>query len=226
MFIIPAIIAFVGVNRDPMLADSIGLGDERRILSEGRTWTNIPVGQRPYASAFIMQNNIRISILAFGGGMLFGLFTVYVLTTNGMMIGATLGLAAHYGMGSSLIQFISGHGVIELSVIFISGGAGLHLGWALFNPGRFSRRDSVVLAARRSLPLVVSALPLLVIAGLIEGFFSPSNAPFWTHIAVGAVSGLILYSYLLLVGWKMPESTQPLAAQYAAAETVESRSAL
>jgi len=206
LFIVPAVIGYVATNRTPQIADSLGLGEQRRILAEQRTWTNISVNQRPYASAFIMQNNIRIAILAFGGGMLFGLFTVYVLISNGMLIGATLGLAAHYGMGASLLQFISGHGVIELSVIFISGGAGLHIGWALFNPGRFTRRDSVTLAVRRALPLVLAALPLLVIAGLIEGFFSPGDAPFWSHIAVGGFTGLLLYTYLLLVGWEKPDS--------------------
>jgi uncharacterized membrane protein SpoIIM required for sporulation len=142
-----------------------------------------------------------VAILAFGGGIVLGLFSVYVLVTNGLIVGAVLGLAAHYDMGQSLLGFMSGHGVIELSVIFIASGAGLQLGWALLNPGRYSRRDALGLAARRAVILVISAVPLLIIAGTIEGLFSPSTAiPFSTHVAMGLFTGVLLYAYLLLAG--------------------------
>jgi uncharacterized membrane protein SpoIIM required for sporulation len=123
------------------------------------------------------------------------------------MIGAVLGLAAHFGMGQTLIEFIVGHGVIELSVIFFAGGAGLQLGWALFNPGNYSRRDALGLAARKAVFLVLAAVPLLIIAGLIEGFISPSDAALPVHIAVGIISGIILYGYLIFVGRE--KSSQP-----------------
>lgn len=200
LFTVPAVISYRLAYINPDIAEPLNLVVMSETLADSETWTDIPVEQRPYASAFIMSNNIRVAILAFGGGITFGLFTVYILISNGLVIGGVLGLAAHYGMNHVLVEFIIGHGVIELSVIFIAGGAGLQLGWALFNPGPYSRRDALGLAARRALYLVIATIPLLVIAGLIEGFISPSDASFTMSVAVGLISGVILYSYLILTG--------------------------
>jgi uncharacterized membrane protein SpoIIM required for sporulation len=182
------------------VADTLGLADQRDTLANHDTWTKIPIQQRPYASATIMSNNIRVAVMAFGGGISLGLFTIYALAMNGLILGGVMGLAAHYGMGTTLLEFVVGHGVIELSVIFIAGGAGLQLGWALLNPGPYSRRDALALAARRAFLLVLAAVPLLIIAGIIEGFLSPSEAPLAVHVLVGVSSGVLLYLYLGLAG--------------------------
>src|SRR5215210_1718444 len=49
----------------------------------GNDW--LPSGERPVASTAIMTNNIRVSIVAFAGGILLGLLTLYVLFINGIM---------------------------------------------------------------------------------------------------------------------------------------------
>lgn len=210
LFAVPALIAYGLTLTNPAIADIFGLADQRQTLSEHDTWTRIPVNERPYASAFIMSNNIRVALLAFGGGIAFGLFSVYMLAYNGLAFGGIMGLAAHYQMGQSLLSFVFAHGVIELSVIFIASGAGLQLGYALLNPGRYTRLDALGVAARRALILVLSAFPLLIIAGTIEGFLSPSDAPFMVHIGVGLVSGILLYSYLLLTGRRLNRSPKVL----------------
>lgn len=206
LFMIPAAVSFRLAFVNPAVADTFGLGDQRDILANSDTWTEIPAAQRPGFSAFIMSNNIRVALLAFGGGMTFGLFTIYILVFNGLIIGSILGLAYHYGMGMELFGFVIGHGVIELSIIFIAGGAGLQLGWALLNPGRYSRRDALVGAARRAMTLAVIAIPFLIGAGFIEGFISPSDipTPLWLRVTVGLVSGGLMYAYLLLLGHEKP----------------------
>jgi uncharacterized membrane protein SpoIIM required for sporulation len=210
MFLVPAVIGFTLAANNPSIAAPLGLEAQREILSEGDVWVDIPIEDRPYTSTLVMTNNIRVAILAFAGGVGFGLFTAYVLMTNGLSIGATLGLAAHYGMGSSLVEFIVGHGMIELSVIFIAGGAGLQLGWALLNPGPYTRRDALALAARRAITLVMCALPLLFVAGLIEGYVSPSSFPFIGKLALSLLTGVVLYGYLLLTNRKLDEGKLPV----------------
>ena len=200
LFIVPAIIGYRLAYTNPDSADLFGLAAQREALADQEIWTDIPLEERPFMSAFIMSNNIRIAILAFGGGISFGLFTIYVLTINGLTIGAVMGLAAHYGMGQSLLAFVIAHGVIELSVVFIAGGAGLQLAWALLNPGPYSRRDSLALAARRAVTLAVVSIPLLIIAGLIEGFISPSELSFAARAGVGIGTGILLYGYLGFAG--------------------------
>jgi len=95
---------------------------------------------------------------------------------------------------------VAAHGPIELTVIFIAGGCGLMLGWAMLRPGLLTRRDSVMLAGRQTIVLIGGCVPLLVIAGLIEGFISPSDLPGYVKAAVALADGTVLYAYLLLAG--------------------------
>jgi uncharacterized membrane protein SpoIIM required for sporulation len=153
-----------------------------------------------------MQNNIRVSFMAFGSGVLAGLLTTWIMVFNGLMLGGLTGLTAHYGIGFDLWNFVIGHGVIELSVIFMAGGAGLTLGWAIISPGLHRRRDALTIAARKSINLILGCIPLLIIAGTIEGFISPAeNIPWPVKWGVGLGTGLLLYSYLIFAGRKAPE---------------------
>ncbi|NDJ60704.1 MAG: stage II sporulation protein M [Chloroflexi bacterium] len=208
LFIVPGVVGYRLAFVNPDVAEPLGLSGIRATLEEQEIWTEIPVEERPYASTFIMGNNIRVALLAFGGGVLFGVFTVYILITNGLIIGAVLGLATHYGLGDALWSFVIGHGFVELSVIFIAGGAGLQLGWALLNPGYYRRLDALGQAARRAVTLAVMSVPFLIAAGLIEGFISPTDLPFAVKLSVGLGSGALLYAYLLLAGRSDVRTTQ------------------
>ncbi len=206
MFFLPALMAGLIVRADP---DSAGwlLPPEVRqlesVMQEQELWTQIPIEERPYAASFIMRNNIQVSFLAFGLGALGGVFTLWVLVLNGLILGGITGLTSHYGLGFDLWTFVVGHGVVELSVIVMAGGAGLSVGWALLRPGLLRRRDALTQAAGRSVRLLVGAVPLLVIAGLIEGFLSPAvSVPWGVKWGVGVLSGVVLYAYLFLGGRK------------------------
>jgi uncharacterized membrane protein SpoIIM required for sporulation len=138
--------------------------------------------------------------------------TLWIMVFNGLLLGSVTGLTAHYGVAFELWTFVIGHGVVELSVIFIAGGAGLMLGWSVIQPGLLRRRDALALAGRRAVRLIVGCVPLLVLAGLIEGFISPNeNLPAAVKWAVGLGSGLLLYSYLYFAGREQePESNHAL----------------
>lgn len=212
LFMIPGIIGFRLTTLNPDFAEPLGLSAQRELLEDQDLWTDIPLEARSYASTFIMSNNIRVALLAFGGGITFGAFTVYILMMNGLIIGATLGLATYYGAGQELLDFIFAHGVIELSVIFMAGGAGLMIGWAMLNPGMLTRRDSLNVAAQRAVKLAIIGMPILVIAGLIEGFISPSELSFAAKVAVGLLTGLVMYSYLLWSGRQTFNNSPALAS--------------
>ncbi len=204
LFVLPALAAGVSTALDPNSGYWLlpaGYGALLETIAEQELWTDIPVGDRPYASAFIMTNNIQVSFLAFGGGMLAGLLTIWVMVFNGLMLGGLTGATLHYGVGFELWTFVIGHGMIELSVIFIAGGAGLMLGWALLRPGWLRRRDALMVAGKQAVKLLVGCVPLLVVAGLIEGFLSPAETVSWPlKWGVGLGTGLALHLYLLLAG--------------------------
>ena len=207
---LPAIIAGFLTNWQPDASTWLlpaNVQELRPGIENQELWTNIPVEERPYTSAFIMSNNIQVSFMAFGGGITAGLFSLYILIFNGLLLGGITGLTAHYDVGFELWTFVIGHGVIELSAIFIAGGSGLMLGWAIIQPGLLKRGDAVMLAARKAVRLIIGCVPILIVAGLIEGFISPNeNIPWPVKWSVGVVTGVLLYGYLLLAGRHAKES--------------------
>jgi uncharacterized membrane protein SpoIIM required for sporulation len=173
----------------------------RQLIEDHQLWTDIPIEERPYAASFVMRNNIQVAFFSFGGGVLAGLPSIYLLAENGLILGGLLGLAFHYGIGFELLTFVIGHGILELTVIMIAGGAGLGLGWAVIHPGFLRRGDALRLAASQSVWLVLGCIPLLIIAGIIEGFISPSNEiPWMIKLTVGLISILCLQAYVWLAG--------------------------
>lgn len=204
LVLLPALLAGFITNANPAAAGAILPPQVQRLIpeiEEQKLWTDIPIEERPYASSFIMTNNIRVSFLAFASGVTAGLLTVYVLIFNGLLLGGLTGLTAHYGVGLELWHFVIGHGVIELSTIFIAGGSGLMLGWAIIHPGLLRRRDALAQAAQKAVKLIIACVPILVVAGLIEGFISPNeNIHPLIKWGVGLTTGLLLYGYLLLAG--------------------------
>ena len=158
------------------------------------------VQDAPFAAAFIIQNNIRVALICFAGGMLLGIPTAFILLTNGWMLG-TVAAAVH--LGGYDFQFwslILPHGVLELSVIVISGGTGLMLGDAILRPGQLRRGEALARVAVRAVLLALGAASLLIIAGTLEAFVSPSSLPDGLKLAIGAGVGVLLYSWLILAG--------------------------
>jgi uncharacterized membrane protein SpoIIM required for sporulation len=125
---------------------------------------------------------------------------------NGLMLGTVAGLSAQYGFSDRLWGFIAAHASIELSVIFFAGGAGLQLAWAMLHPGILSRGTALRMAAQRAIIIMLGCVPLLMLAGTIEAFISPSSLPVWVKLAVSLGTGVALYSYLLGVGRTRPAS--------------------
>ena len=169
----PAILSYLAVlsnmRNAQTLLDSATYQSVSSYAQQGKLWTEIPGVERSLAAATIMTNNIQVAIVAFGGGLLLGLLTLYVLVTNGVQLGAIFGILSHYGIAGQLLAFVSGHGVIELSVICLAGGAGFMIADAILRPGMLTRGEAISQAARRAVLLLLGGATLLIVAGTIEG---------------------------------------------------------
>lgn len=161
-----------------------------------RNWTEAVNNANPLASTSIQTNNINVTFLAFAGGALAGLGTLWVLMQNGLLLGMVMGLCIRYRFWE-IPTFIAAHGVIELTAIFIAGGAGLMISKALLMPGDLSRIDALVTNGVLAVKLILGTIPMLLIAGLIEGFISPAHIPSSIKFAISAMSALAMAIYFL-----------------------------
>lgn len=180
LFLMPAVGSFFAVVHDTKFATlEVAKGhplvseDMWNMIQRKKLWTDSVQDSSPTAFSLIATNNIRISIMAFVFGITFGIGTVYVLIFNGLSIGTVFGLCQAHGMADRLSQFVAPHGVLELTAIFISGAAGLVIGKALLFPGQYKRIDAFKRACRTALGLFSGTVPILFVAGSIEGFVSP-----------------------------------------------------
>jgi uncharacterized membrane protein SpoIIM required for sporulation len=159
-------------------------------------WTHSIVSVKPMATSAIMTNNLSVSFVTFAGGILFGLLTLFSLFNNGLMLGV-IGTACHqYGMSVQLWSFVAAHGSLELPSILIAGAAGLRLGHAMLFPASLRWKESIARGGIEATRLVSGIIPLLVIAGCLEGFFSPSQAPVWLKFTVGGLLFTLLNLWL------------------------------
>ncbi len=134
-------------------------------------------------SGFILGNNVKAALGAFGLGLTAGLGTILVLFLNGMMMGVFLGVGHTHGALLDMVAVVAPHGVLELSAFAIAAGAGLVMGAALIAPGDLTRGESLSRAARQALRLALGAALLLVPAALVEGLLSPqSTGPFGSNL--------------------------------------------
>jgi uncharacterized membrane protein SpoIIM required for sporulation len=161
-------------------------------------------GHRSLFSAQLMQNNIRVSIMALALGMTFGLGTFLLLFYNGIILGAVAFDYIADGQTVFLLGWLLPHGSIELPAIFLAGQAGLVLGHALIGFGsELAFRDRLRLVGPDLVTLIAGVAIMLVWAGLIEAFFSQYHEPMLPYglkIAFGSLELIVLTLYLSRAG--------------------------
>jgi len=163
-------------------------------------WTDSIVGVKPYESSRIMTNNMSVSFIAFAFGITAGLGTIYMMAFNGLLIGV-IGVACGLsGMSLQLWSFVAPHGVLELPAIFIAGGAGFRIAQGLLFPGVLPRRDSLARAGTEAVQLLLGTVPILIIAGTIEAFVSPTELAIPLKFTLAAALFVLLNVYLFGVG--------------------------
>ena len=169
-------------------------------IDRHQMWTHSIVGIKPQASSAIMTNNMSVGFTAFALGITGGLGTIYMMAMNGLLIGV-IGVACWFaGMSLPLWSFVAPHGVLELPAIFIAGGAGFRIAQGLLFPGVLPRRDSLARAGTEAVQLLLGTIPILIIAGTIEAFVSPTELAISLKFTMAASLFVLLNVYLFGVG--------------------------
>jgi uncharacterized membrane protein SpoIIM required for sporulation len=169
------------------VAESIG-----RTRDAGDDWTMF---------GFYISNNVGIAFQCFASGLAAGLGSIFFLVYNGAMFGAVAGYLTERGLGDTFFSFVVTHGSFELTAIALSGAAGLKLGHSLLKPGRRTRGESLVFAARECVVIIYGVTAMLVVAAAVEAFWSSSSwVPREAKYGVAAACWLAVFAYLALQG--------------------------
>jgi uncharacterized membrane protein SpoIIM required for sporulation len=159
--------------------------------------------QTPFA-AFLMTNNVRVSVFAMAAGMTYGVGTVAVLFGNGVLLGAVCADYVQAGVGGFLAGWLLPHGAVEIPAILLAGQAGLVLAGALVGWGDRRRlRQRLRQVAADVVTLIGGTSLLLVWAACVEAFLSQYHAPvipYWAKVGFGAVELAVLVAFLVRCG--------------------------
>lgn len=197
LFILGALVAWWYAWQDPTFM-SIAVPEHliKTVRDEQKLWMGSIVGIEPLASSSIMVNNLSVSFGAVAGGITAGAYTAYLMVFNGLLIGAVATLVGQNNLAYPFWAFVFPHGSLELPAIFFAGGAGFLLGRAILFPGKYRRSDALKFYGSQAVKLLFGIIPMLIIAGTIEGFFSPSpNVPEPLKYLVGMTLFVFLVAY-------------------------------
>jgi uncharacterized membrane protein SpoIIM required for sporulation len=206
-FMVGGLIAWWFAWQDPnFLALIVPQSMIEKVRDKHELWMGSILGTEPLAASGIMINNLAVCFRAVAGGITAGLFTILILFFNGLSIGAVATLVGQNDLAYPFWAFVFPHGSLELPAIFISGGAGLLIGRGLVFPGQYRRRDALRIYGLQAAKLVMGIVPMLVIAGTIEGFFSPQEViPSAFKYLVGTGIFILFIFYSLRSSTSAPE---------------------
>lgn len=149
---------------------------------------------------FYVMNNVSIGFRTFAMGILLGIGALAIIAFNALSIGAVFGHLTQVGFHEPLLSFIAGHSSFELTAITLAGVAGMRLGLAVLAPGGHTRVAALRLATPGALTLVYGFASMLIIAAVIEAFWSPTQLPLQYKLQVGAALWFLHLLYFGLVG--------------------------
>lgn len=158
-------------------------------------------GMESLMMGYYISHNTSIGLRCFAMGLVFGIGGLFATVFNAVYLGAAFGYMTTVPEGDNFFQFVTAHGPFELTAIVLSAAAGMRLGFSLVSTGGLRRLDSLALAARASLPTMFAAVVLFFLAAIIEGFLSPSAAPYEIKATVAMCSTFLLLLYLVVLGY-------------------------
>jgi uncharacterized membrane protein SpoIIM required for sporulation len=203
MFFGPAVASYVAVQLHPALGyDLVAEGFLDFNPAHEENLHSIPSLARPIVSSAIITNNVQVALMAFGLGLTAGVGTTLVLIFNGIHLGSVAGWMTLQGSQKALWGWIMPHGATELLAICLAGAAGYLLAGAIVAPGQVRRSSALKQVGGDALVIEIGCMVMLVIAGVIEGFLSPSSISYQARLIVLLASVLLWAIYFLGIGYR------------------------
>jgi uncharacterized membrane protein SpoIIM required for sporulation len=177
-------------------------------VERGKVWFSDIYTVAPMESSLLMTHNISVTFLIVASGITFGVASVYLLALNGLLIGTVAALCFKHNLSLKFWSFVLPHGSLEISAILIAGTAALIMGHAMIDPGPYTRMDYLSVRSKDAGKLALGCVPMLVMAGVIEAFLSPSPLPALLKILFASVSFTALMVFLFRSGTAFQNSQE------------------
>lgn len=200
VFVVPALVLAVWLGTSPVALDVVAPEPLRERYVERDFADYYTADPSIQFASEVTTNNIRVGVLAFAAGILLCAPTVLVLLLNGANLGVAAGMFAAADQLPRFFGLITPHGLLELTAVFVAGGAGLRLGWTLIDPGDRPRAAALAEVGRSTIVIVVGVAVVFVVAGVIEGFVTGAPLPTWVRVGIGVAAEVVFCGYVLLRG--------------------------
>ena len=203
LFVLFVTIGFFSAKNDENFVRQI-LGDDYVDMTLQNIKDGHPFGVYGYGNEFlsfvyIFINNVYVSMLEFGGGILFGYTTITGLMSNSVMVGAFEYMFYNNGLLKDSLLTIMIHGTIELSTFVIAAASGIVLAKSWLFPGTIKRIDALKQGAKEGLIIALSNIPMLFIAAFFEGFVTRhADMPLWLKLFIITLSLTIIIGYFIV----------------------------
>lgn len=192
-----AIVAWVAA--DPRVFTAFGTEAELRSLAEQGFVGYYREHPNGSFAGMVWTNNAWIAAQAIALGIT-GIWVPYMILQNAMNLGVSAAVMFHYDQAATFFAFIAPHGLLELTCVFVAGAAGLRIFWAWVAPGTRTRGEALAVEGRAMVGVVLATTLFLFISGLIEGFVTPSELPWWVKLIIGGVAFGGFWVYVLVLG--------------------------
>jgi uncharacterized membrane protein SpoIIM required for sporulation len=214
LLVVPGVLGYLWALHDPGRAGALTPGAYQAVTQPRPNGPGLGLSEaiRSGFATSIFTHNIGIAFLAFAGGMTAGLLTIASLAYNGVTLGVTAGLAAGAGQGTILLRLVAPHGVLELSCIAVAGASGLRVARAIVAPGAGTRVEALVAVAPAAAQMVLGTAVWLVVAGLVEGFVTPSGLTTPAALAVGLGLGATFWGLTVMRGRRVSGAATSIGA--------------
>jgi uncharacterized membrane protein SpoIIM required for sporulation len=208
MFFSIALITFITILRNPEYASNV-LPENLITMMKQSYSGDISKKRDVYSniemSGFYIRNNISIGFMSFVLGITFGAGTIIIVCYNALTLGAVFGLVVSSGYGKNLFAFVTAHSAFELMGLCLTAGAGLAMGLSLIHGNSRGRAIALSEKARELTPVLFTGALSILLAAFIEGFLSPTKAPYWIKLSVALSSlALIVFFSLKYIIFKPP----------------------
>ena len=179
------------------------MGDpSQRVRQEETSTKDHLQGHKAAFSSMLMTHNTKVSIFTMALGITWGIGTIIMLFSNGVMLAAVAADYVHAGQTVFLLGWLLPHGVVEIPSILVAGQAGLVLAGALIGAGKpISMKMRLKAVSKDIVTLILGVAIMLIWAGFIEAFLSQYHEPVIPYsLKIGF--GMTELAALVLFFWK------------------------